>query len=168
MLQEILIQAIGFVAAITLGLGFLQKDKKSILIYNIIAGLIFAIHYYLLDGLTGALCNIPIPVIFIYFYEKKYGHQNAVLKAVVAIILMLVISLPSFQDIFSVLPILASVAILAGLSFKNENTVRIFNIIGGIFWLSYSAVVMSWSGVISESIIIIMTAIGLWKYRKKC
>ena len=48
--MNVLYQLIGFGALITMGLSYWQKDKRMILLWQVVANLIFAIHYALLHA----------------------------------------------------------------------------------------------------------------------
>lgn len=69
----ILIQVIGAIAFITLVASYYQKEKKKILFIQIIAYILFAIHYYLLSGVSGTICNVLglLSLLSIYIMEKN-------------------------------------------------------------------------------------------------
>ena len=53
--MNIFYQLIGFGALIAMGLSYWQNDKRTILLWQVVANLIFAIHYTLLHARSGAL-----------------------------------------------------------------------------------------------------------------
>ena len=55
--MNIFYQLIGFGALIAMGLSYWQDDKRTILLWQVVANLIFAIHYTLLHACSGALCS---------------------------------------------------------------------------------------------------------------
>lgn len=55
--MNIFYQLIGFGALIAMGLSYWQNDKRTILLWQVVANLIFAIHYTLLHARSGALCS---------------------------------------------------------------------------------------------------------------
>ena len=55
--MNIFYQLIGFGALIAMGLSYWQNDKRTILLWQVVANLIFAIHYTLLHACSGALCS---------------------------------------------------------------------------------------------------------------
>lgn len=52
--MNIFYQLIGFGALIAMGLSYWQNDKRTILLWQVVANLIFAIHYTLLHARSGA------------------------------------------------------------------------------------------------------------------
>ena len=71
-MKFLLIQAVGAVAFALLSFSYFKKEKKDILVIQILATIAFSIHYYFLSGLTGTICNILslISLIIIYLFEK--------------------------------------------------------------------------------------------------
>ena len=72
MLNTLIVQGIGAIGYTLLALSYFKKEKRQILFMQIIAYVMFTIHYYLLSGVTGALCNFLglIALIIIYVFEK--------------------------------------------------------------------------------------------------
>ena len=55
--MNVFCQLIGFGALIAMGLSYWQDDKRTILLWQVVANLIFAVHYTLLHARSGALCS---------------------------------------------------------------------------------------------------------------
>ena len=51
--MNIFYQLIGFGALIAMGLSYWQNDKRTILLWQVVSNLIFAIHYTLLHACSG-------------------------------------------------------------------------------------------------------------------
>lgn len=76
-MKFIIIQIIGAIAFATLAISYYQKDKRNILFLHIIAYIMFTIHYYLLSGITGAICNlIGLFALFSIYIIEKYKWKN--------------------------------------------------------------------------------------------
>ena len=54
----IYIQLIGILGFCILVLSFYKKEPVTILIYQITSNFVYAIHYFLLGGLSGAFCSL--------------------------------------------------------------------------------------------------------------
>ena len=74
----ILTQIIGAIGYLTLSASYYKKNKKDILFIQIISYIFFTVHYYMLDGKTGAMCNLLglIAFVIIYFFEKQKNINN--------------------------------------------------------------------------------------------
>ena len=129
----ILTQLIGAVGYTTLGLSYFKKEKKQILFMQIIAYIFFALHYYLLSGITGTICNIIglCALITIYFCDK-YKLKSKKLISLFFIILLIIINIMTFQNFYSIFPLIASVIAVASFIENNENIIRIIGIIAAL------------------------------------
>ena len=58
MINMLIVQAIGAIGYGTLAFSYFKKEKRQILFMQIVAYVFFTIHYYLLNGITGAICNL--------------------------------------------------------------------------------------------------------------
>lgn len=167
-MKNFIIQFIGIVAYVILGISYFQKAKKDILLVQMFCTITFAIHYYLLNGITGTVCNLIslLIIITIYFFEK-YDNKNKKILILVTIPLLILISLLTYENIFSIFPIIASTVILLSFVFSDEKTIRIMGIISSLCWLIYSIIHESYSGMFLGSALIIITFIALLKNIKK-
>ena len=98
-MKDIIIQAIGAVGYSLLALSYFKKVKKQILLMQIFAYIFFVIHYYLLNGITGAVCNSIglFALISIYLFDK-YNLKNKTITVGLFIILLLIANIITFQN----------------------------------------------------------------------
>ena len=153
---DIVVQLIGLIGYLVLVLSYFQKDKKGILFFQIISYLFFVIHYYLLDGLTGSLCNliglVSISIIYILDNEKK-DKNNIVKLSLVPI--TLVLSLFTYNNIYSLFPIIATVSVILSFSFNNPLFIRFVGILSATCWLVYAIIYGSYAAIVVEVITIV-------------
>ena len=163
-MNDLIIQLIGVVAYAILAFSYFKKEKKEILFIQIFSTIAFAIHYYLLSGITGTICNLIslLIIIMIYFFEKKEGKNKRIL-IFSTIPLLILISLFTYENIYSIFPIIASTVILISFVLSNENTIRISGIISAVCWVIYSVMYGSYAGVFFEGVSIITTFIAFLK-----
>jgi len=165
-MNNFIIQLIGIIAYAILAFSYFKKKKKDILFIQIFSTIAFAIHYYLLSGITGTICNLITLgiVIIIYFFEKKEGKKKNIL-VFSTIPLLILISLFTYENIYSIFPIIASTVVLISFVLSNENTIRISGIISALCWLIYAIMYKSYVAVIFETFTIISTFIAFCKNR---
>jgi len=163
-MNNFIIQLIGIIAYAILAFSYFKKKKKDILFIQIFSTIAFAVHYYLLSGITGTTCNLIslLIIIIIYFFEKHNG-KNKKLLIFSTIPLLILISLFTYENIFSILPIIASTVILISFVLSNENTIRIAGIISALCWLIYAVIYKSYAGVFFEGFSMITTFIAFLK-----
>lgn len=166
-MSNVVAQIVGIIAYILLVASYYRKNKAQILFIQIFASLAFGIHYFMLSGLTGAICNIIslIMMIIIYFYDKS-KRKNKKLLIAILIPVLIAISLLSWENIYSVFPIFSSTIMLVAFLLKNEKTIRIFGVISNLSWTVYGIIHMSYSSIIFEIFAVAGTAISLIKEKK--
>lgn len=149
-LNFIIIQVIGALAWIFLYLSYHRKNTNQILVFQIIANILFIIHYFCLDAYTGLLICI-VEIIFDYLYYKTNDDKLLFKISIPLRILCGIIAYGSFIDI---LPIVASINDGYALTFRKKKLVK-----GAIFtyvlWFIYDLSTLSLSGAITDAIIVI-------------
>ncbi len=164
----ILIQIIGGLGYFFLALSYYRKNKKDILLLQILSYIFFVIHYYLLGGITGSICNLLglIGFLIIYFLEKKY--EKKLLLLLTPIILgIVIISLFTFKDIYSIFPILASISVLISFLEKNTTTIRLIGVFSAICWLVYAFYCDSYVAIVFEILLLLSVFISVIKNNRK-
>ena len=142
--MNIFYQFIGFGALIAMGLSYWQNDKRTILLWQVVANLIFAIHYTLLHACSGALCSFfQIVVLLLFLLQEKFNWSKLV-TAIPIVAVFLLIAVVTYETPVTVLPIVAGIA-------------------SGLSWLVYVIAVRSYSGMVTESVLTIITAASLLK-----
>lgn len=79
--------------------------------------------------------------------------------------LLIIISLFTYENIFSIFPIIASTIILISFIISNENVVRISGIVSALCWTIYAIIYKSYAGIICETFSAISTGIAYYKYK---
>ena len=155
-MKDIIIQAIGAVGYSLLALSYFKKVKKQILLMQIFAYIFFVIHYYLLNGITGAVCNSIglFALISIYLFDK-YNLKNKTITVGLFIILLLIENIITFQNIYYIFPLVASTIVLISFIDNNEKNIRIVGIIAAICWLIYAIVYKSYVAIAFEAVTLI-------------
>ena len=164
----ILIQLIGAIAYIILSLSYHRKKKKEILFMEIISHALFATHYYLLNGISGTICNIIglFSLIIIYLFEQ-YKINNKIPVVVFLIIILIFINTLTFQNIFSIFPIIALIISISSFLFDSENLIRKMGLLSATCWLIYAIIYKSYISILFEGIVLISTYFAYLNNRKK-
>ena len=151
-------QFVGAIGYSILAFSYFKKEKRQILFLQILSYIMFTIHYYLLSGITGAICNFIglLALVTIYLFDKnKWKYKNQV--AIIFIFLLLVINIITFQNVFSIFPMVASVIAIISFLTDKEETIREIGIVAAICWLLYAIVYKSYIAIVFE----VVTLIGV-------
>ena len=162
----IISQILGAIGYSLLAYSFFKKEKKKILYIQILAYIGFTTHYALLKALTGTICNIIgfIALILIYFFSNDEKKKK--ILVLVLIPLLIVMSYLSYENIYSLFPVIACLITFNSFLSKDENKIRFIGIISASLWLVYAIIHISYSAIIFETITVIATSIAYLKNKK--
>ena len=160
----LLIQIIGAIGYTLLALSYFKKSKNQILLMQIVAYVFFAIHYYLLTGVTGAICNLMglFALITIYLFEK-FNFKSRFFLAIFLMLALIIINILTFQNIFSIFPMIASVIVIVSFLMNNENSIRMVGVLAAVCWLVYAIAYKSYVAIMFEIITLIDVCIAYLK-----
>ena len=162
-MKFIISQILGAVGYSLLAYSFFKKEKKQILYIQILAYIGFTTHYFLLGALTGTVCNILgfIALILIYFFSSNIKKKK--LLVAILIPLLIVMSYLSYENIYSIFPVIGCLVTFNSFLSNNENIIRFVGIISATCWLIYAIIHVSYSAIIFEAITVVATTIAYIK-----
>lgn len=160
-------QFLGFVAVVLGFISYQVKSAKSILILQTLTCVVFSAHYLLIDAISAFVLNaVGIVRNIIYFHKDKKIFSYRFYPFAFAVIVF-VLGILSWQNIYSLLITVGLVINTLGLSFKNPQNIRKSILVSSPIVLLYDILVMSIGGAIYESVAIISAAVGLVRYIRK-
>ena len=164
----ILIQLIGAIAYITIAISYYRKEKKSILLMQIIAYIFFTLHYFLLAGISGVVCNLVglFALVVIYIFDK-YKLKYKWIASTFFIVALIVVNIITFQNIYSIFPMVASVIVIISFVLDNEDFIRKIGIVSALCWLVYAIVYKSYISIAFEALTLVGVCVALIKHSKK-
>ncbi len=137
---------------------FSLKDKSKILKTSILATSLSGLSFLLLGAYTGtAMCVISI-IRNICFYKSK--SKNVL---TIVFILMLLASIISYQSLFSLFSITATMIYTYSLWQKSTKKYKLYGIVVNMLMIGYHMSIMSIMGVILMIIAFINSIIGYFK-----
>ena len=149
-LKFIIIQLVGILAWIMLGLSYYRKDTNKILVFQIIGTLLYCVHYGLLGAWSG-LFICAFETIFDFGYYKtdkdKYIYMASIPIRIIG-------GMIGFSTLIDVLPITASLTDGYTLT-KKKKVVVVGAVISYTMWVIYDIFVMSYSGAITDGLIVL-------------
>lgn len=146
----VFVQIIGFIAWILLAFSYYGKDTNRILIFQVISTILFCVHYYLLGAYSGLLICV-FEVVRDYAYYKTDKDNYIFIGSMIVYIISSIITFTTLLDLF---PYLAST--IDGFFLTKKRKIVVFGaIITYTLWFIYDLYAMSYSGAITDAIIII-------------
>ena len=149
-LKFIIIQLVGILAWIMLGLSYYRKDTNKILVFQIIGTLLYCVHYGLLGAWSG-LFICAFETIFDFGYYKTDKDKYIYLASIP---IRIIGGMIGFSTLVDVLPITASLTDGYTLT-KKKKVVVVGAVISYTMWVIYDIFVMSYSGAITDGLIVL-------------
>ncbi len=144
------VQLIGFVAWLLLAFSYYRKDTNHILVFQIISTILFCVHYLLLGAYSGLL-------ICVYEVIRDYAYYRTDADNYIFMGSILVYGISAYVTFTTVLDLFPYIASLIDGFFLTKK--RVIVVLGAIvtytLWLIYDLYAMSYSGAITDGIIII-------------
>ena len=149
-LYFIFIQIIGFLAWGILAISYYRKDTDHILVFQVISTILFCLHYLLLNAYSGLLICI-YEVIRDYSYYKTDKDDYIFIGSALVYGISAYVTFTSILDLF---PYFAS--LLDGFFLTKKRRIVVFGaIVTYTLWLIYDLYALSYSGAITDGIIIV-------------
>ena len=177
MTNEIIAQVIGIFAMTCNILSYQQKTQKGVLVFQLAGGALFAINFFMLGAIMGALLNVIATIRAILFIFKDKLHTDNLIWFIGFIIVFVVCYAltftvfkkePNFINfIIELLPVIGMVALTIGFRAKSAKAIRLCGLVSSPAWLIYNIIALSIGAIICEAISIVSIFIGIFRLDKK-
>lgn len=162
----ILAQVLALFAILFWVISILLKNKKNILLMQVIANGIYGIEYLLLGAFSAASMNfLSFLRLLVYYFYALLNIKMPKWILFVFIALVLLFGIITYDGLISLLPIIITVLYTYAFWQNNLNVARIIYIVAAIIWIYYNYEVGTYVGIIGNALEITTGLISLIKYR---
>lgn len=162
----ILAQVLASFAILFWVISILLKNKKNILLMQVIANGIYGIEYLLLGAFSAASMNfLSFLRLLVYYFYTSLNIKMPKWILFVFIALVLLFGIITYDGLISLLPIIITVLYTYAFWQNNLNVARIIYIVAAIIWIYYNYEVGAYVGIIGNALEITTGLISLIKYR---
>lgn len=157
-------QAFGFCAMAVGIITFQTNKRKRILTYMIVGCVLWCIHFSLLGHWTAVAMNglnVVRNIVFC-FRDKKWGKSNVI--PVLFIAASLVLTIVTYDDLWSLLPFFASIFAIISTWQTNTKVLRFMTIPINISWFTYNITHNSWAGAANECFVFVSIIVAIIRY----
>ena len=162
----ILAQVLALFAILFWVISILLKNKKNILLMQVIANGIYGIEYLLLGAFSAASMNfLSFLRLLVYYFYTSLNIKMPKWILFVFIALVLLFGIITYDGLISLLPIIITVLYTYAFWQNNLNVARIIYIVAAIIWIYYNYEVGAYVGIIGNTLEITTGLISLIKYR---
>lgn len=163
-IQEIIAQILGVFAIILGFVSYQTKSSKSVLALQSLTTVTFTVHYLLLGAYSGMAMN-AVGIIRNFFYynsEKKLFSWQG--WPIVFALISGTLGILAWEAWYSVFIVAGLVINTVCMSFKNAQNIRKSILVTSPMVIVYDVFSRSWSGAVYETVAIISSAIGLYRF----
>ena len=124
-MKFIIAQTFGVIALILTVISIQFKTKEKIVMCSVLANIVVAIQFFLLVAITGGVISIinAIRCIVFYIYKKK-DLKPSIITLIIFEIVAIISGCISWQNIWSLIPILVTVLYTYGLWQDNVKVIK--------------------------------------------
>lgn len=169
-MKYMLSQVFVLLAYLFLGLTFLIKNRKMILILSTLSTVSFTISYVFLLAWTGFAMNVVSLFRNLLFYLVARFAKNSKFWDYFSLgliyVLLGICTIFTYNGVLSVMATFATFAYTFAIWSKNKNNYKIFGIISSVCWIVYNVFIRSILGVVFETVMVICAIVGLVKNKE--
>ncbi len=174
---EIIAQVIGIAAMAMNIISFLQKEHKTIIVFQFFGSSLFFINFLMLGAYTGAMMNaIALIRAVIFTNKEKFRADNPVWVGIFSVfyIAAYILTFTLFGKEASIknfavelLPVIAMVIQTISFVLPNAKDIRNFAYVVSPLWLIYNAINGAIGGMLCEAFALVSVTVGKFKYDRK-
>lgn len=160
-MTEIIGQIIGFIAMGIIVISYQQKTHKNILVFQMVSGLLFTIHYIMLGAYTGAVMNLLGAFRSLVYANRDKKWAKSVLWPTLFSIGFLISGILTWDNVYSVFPLIAMLMSSVVLWIEQPKINRIFSLPTSTCWLIYNIKTVSIPGIVTEIFVLTSIIVGI-------
>lgn len=164
----IISQIAGFIAFALSLIAYHRNKKEKIFQTMMIANVLDIVHYLLLGAYSGCITKIIALVRNeIIIIKEKNKRFDSILVLIILLVVYLISGILTYENIYSILPILAAMTYLYFVWNGNELKVKKIAFYCYFLWLIYNICIFSIAGITSNCVSIISTFIAVYNEKNK-
>ena len=159
----IFIQVLGLMATLLVGLTYIKNSRQKMLWIQFSSSVLFALHYWFLGAVTGALLSLLVAFRCIIYlkWEKNY------LLVIAFMVTFIISGIVTWKNCYSILPTIGSVLFSLAFWVKSPRNIRLLSILPSCLWGIYGILTGSWGGIATEIVCLFTITYGYVKYDRK-
>jgi len=154
----IISQILALIGFAVYALSFWQKDRRKILLLEVLECFFHSIHYFLLGAYTGGFLNIiGMARSGSFIYKDKNKFMKTYTLPAIFLLIYVVNAILTWQGFITLLPTAGSIIICLTIWQHNTKNIRRNSVVVQILWLIYGISIGSYMVVASEIALLIST-----------
>lgn len=156
----------GVIAVILYLLGYQQKKRKNIILFNATSRALYIVQYILLSAFEGAVLDVAGIISSVLAQKKDTPFIKKHIKAFIIVINLLIVcsGLLIYKNIFSLLPVLGVLFHTIAFWINDEKIIRRVSLLGCPFWLAYNIISGAYGSCIGDILSIVSLLTAMMRY----
>lgn len=152
----------GLIALIVSIISVIQSRRQKYIFFNIIQNIFLGMQYLMLGkNIAFYICLLTIFRLIVYSFKKQYSKRQYVIILILFLILNIVVSIITFDNIFDLFPIVSTIIICYTVWQSNIKVIKIGIILSKTLWCIYACYSLAYFSIIMDIFVIIWTVIFL-------
>jgi len=165
--MNIAAQIVGIFGIVLSLLSFQLKKRKFIMLFQMTASLMFSAQLFMVGAITGGCLDLISFIRTLIFANNGKKWASSPLWLVGFILVMIATGIMTWENGWSILPIMGSILSTVALWMKKEKHIRLVSLMVGPCWMVYNTVKGAYTGALSEVIAMTSIVIGLLRHDRK-
>jgi hypothetical protein len=162
--MKIAAQIVGLVGIVCSLLSFQQKERKHVMLFQMTASALFCIQLFMVGAITGGCVDSISFVRTAVFSQNDKKWASSPIWLGVFIVAMIVTGILTWQDGWSILPIIGSILSTIALWMKKSSHIRVISLFVGPCWLVYNLIHGAYTGALNEVLAMTSIVIGMVRH----
>lgn len=160
--MKLLAQIFGIIGMIVNSLSVQHKEKRKIMLFQLIANVMYTLQYICLKAYSGA-ASATAAILRSYFFKTKENNKKRLIKVILLIILLLIIGITTYSGYISLIPIILGILTIISACYCKSKTYKLLYGIFSIIWIFYNYKVKAYICAIDCTLCTISSFIGYFK-----
>lgn len=163
--MNVLAQFLGIIGLILLIISTQNNKKKLILLFEIFSNIFYGLQYVVLNLLSaGIMSLISLIKCIIYYNFNKNNHKIPKYILIIFIIIISSTLLFTYNGIFSVLPIFATILYTYGTWIENLKLFRFIVVIVAIIWILFNFYIGAYVAFIGSIFQLLSGCVAMYRF----
>ena len=170
-MYEAITQSIGFLSMAFNIFSYQNKNQRAVILFQLFGGILFAMHFWMLGAVVGALMNaiaVIRAIVFIFKERLRADHIAWTVGFIAVFLISYVLTFTVFGKeptpvnfLLEFLPVIGMTALTIGFRRRDAKAIRQFGLISSPAWLIYNIANFSIGAICCEVISLISIAVGM-------
>lgn len=164
--MNILATILGLCAVTLFVLSYQIKSRNQLIAVNAASRVLYVMQYILLGAFEGALLDITAFFVSLLCHrrDQAFIKKHFVPIVIICNAVMIGVGMLTYQNVFSLLPILGVIFETLALWLRRERHIRFFSLAGAPFWFAYNLYSAAYGSAIGNVITIASISVAILRY----